>query len=308
MRRGAASGRTAFLVGLCLSSCFAAREARASPPAQNQLFGEATLLGVYQPTGALLTLDLKFRRQLYVSKSEAFQDNYAGIGLLSESLPTATHNGLIAEIAPAAFVSISLGYERVDYFGDFNYLHGFSDCAPPLTSADRDTRCNFNMPLTPLSAGTSDHGHRFFGNLTLQAKVGRLAAVDTFGLERWAFRSDWKLAPNEYWLNALYTVPQKRIDTVTTNWGLLLWEAIAAATPEELDLRVGLSDRLTYVHGTDYLMHRVGFMALASWARWQKLDNAAILLITEWYTNDRYFVNGVPFLALGLTCATPNLL
>lgn len=300
--------RSFALAGLLSAVLLLAGRAQAAPPPPASLALETEFIGAYNRLGALLTLNLRYRLRLYESQSAVLEDNFVGIGLLSQTSPTFSQNGVVVELAPASVLRLRGGYQLVTYFGLLNSLHAYEDCSAPVEESDRETRCDFDYGITPVDAGESDFGHRAWVSAQLRAKVGRVALVETASLERWWFRSGWDSGELGYWFNELHVVPLQREDTVVLNSVSLIFDAIPESGPSDLHLMVGLSERLAWGRGTDYLMHRVGAMAIGRLPNWRGLKDAAVVGILEWYTHDRYHAGALPFIGVLFSASTPNLL
>ncbi len=297
------------LVALCSVSTALAGRAQAAPRPESELALESELIGTYNRLGALLTLNLRYRLRMYESESAAFEDNFVGVSFFSQSSPAFSQNGLVVELAPASFLRLRGGYQLVTYFGILGSMHAYDDCQAPLSTSDRDSRCDFDYPITPLGSGESDRGNRAWASAQLRLKVGPVALIDTANVERWWFREGWDSGANDYWYNELHLLPQLREDTAVLNSVSLVYEVIPERGPSDLNLMVGLSERLAWAQGTDYMMHRMGVLALGRLPKWRGMTDAAVALILEWYTHDRYKGGGaLPFIGVLVSATTPNLL
>jgi len=282
--------------------------APAPPPTPRALlFAEGDLIATYRRLGALLDLYLRFRYRLYDSKSDAFAENYVGAGIVSQTSPVFSQNGLYIEVAPTAFLRVTAGYEMVWYLGLFNSALVLQDCNLDLPAAD--PRCNFDVPILPRPANAvGDVGHRVWVSTRLRAKVGPIIVADTFNVERWWWRPNWAGGPDAFWYNEMHYLPQERADTALTNNGSLLYEVLPDRGGTHPHVLIGVDDRLAYAVGTTYLTHRVGLIGIYRLPELGSLRDVAAVALVEWYTNDRYKVGPIPFVGLVVAAATPNLL
>jgi hypothetical protein len=285
----------------------AAAGAHAQTMPERQLVLSGDLVGAYNKLGALASLNLGYQQRLYESQSLAFAENYWGVALQTKLSPAFALNGGILEIAPATFFRLTVGYHLVTYFGTFNSLKTFDDCSGQL--AKEDPRCDFDLPISPVFGNEADYGHRAFVAVGLRAKVGPVALLENASVERSWFREDWDAGPQKaYWFNELHFVPQKRSDDIVQNSLALMYEALPERGPGDLNLLVGLSERLAWAREADYLMHRIGVMAVGRYPEWNGVRDAALGLILEWYVADRYRRGALPFVGLLIAGSTPNLL
>ncbi|HCF57204.1 MAG TPA: hypothetical protein DFS52_04290 [Myxococcales bacterium] len=285
----------------------AAAGAHAQTMPARQLIVSGDLVGAYNQLGALASLNLRYQQRLYESQSAAFTENYWGAAIQSQLSPAFALNGGVVELAPATFFRLTAGYHLITYFGTFNSLKTFEDCSGSLDK--EDPRCKFKLPITPLTGNEADYGHRAFLAARLRAKVGPVVLLENATVERSWFREAWDAGPQKaYWFNELHLVPQERADELVLNSLSLLYEALPERGRGDLNLLVGLSERLAWARGTDYLMHRVGVMAIGRCPEWNGVRDAALGLIVEWYLADRFRRGAVPFVGLLIAGSTPNLL
>lgn len=280
-----------------------------APAPDHALFAEGALGGSLHREGALLDLRLRYRRRLYAADSLALRDNYAGVGVITQTSPAFSQNGAYAELAPASFLRLTAGYEAVAYFGTFDSLRPLAQCDRVAELAEDDPRCDFASPALGQASSTADLGHRVWLEGLLQGKLGPLVAVESFAVERWWFRESWNAGgAYRHWFNELYALPQRRADTVLASSGALLAEIVAERGAGDVQVLLGAASDLAYAAGTHYATHRVGPAVLARVpAAWGLRDLTAALVV-QLYTHDRYVRGPLPFVALAFSAATENWL
>ncbi|HZA51596.1 MAG TPA: hypothetical protein VE549_12705 [Myxococcaceae bacterium] len=300
----------AIAVVLLTASAAAEDTSPAANPADT-LFVEGLAGGSIRREGAIADLRLRYRHRLFDSSDAAFRDNYLGAGLITLHSPVFSQNGVYLELAPASFARLTAAYQWVAYFGTFNSLRPLSDCADVSTLAAEDPRCAFPAGITTSENGPSfaDYGHRAWVEALLQIQLGPLIAYDSFGVERWSFRSDWAAGPGyEYWFNELHTVPMHRRDIALTNSAAVLYEIRSDDEGTRAQILSGVAVDLAYAYHAKYLRQRVGVVGVYRLPRCGPLRDAAAALLVQWYTHDRYLRGPLPFVGLVFSASTANLL
>lgn len=287
----------------------AAQAAQAEPQPKQTLFVEALAGLAVHREGAIVDLRLRYRRPLYASALRALRDNYAGAGVVTQTAPSFTQLGVYAELAPVSFFRITTGYESIFYFGVLDSLRPLSGCQGVSKLDAADARCDFRSPAVGTPYSTADLGHRAWAEALLQAQVGPVIVTETFAAERWWFREGWKAGGGyDYWFNEMYSVPQRRADTLLTSSAALLLEAVEPHAATDWQLLVGVADDLVYVHDADYLTQRLGPVAAVRAATGFGLRDVAALLVVQLYTHDRYLRGTYPYVGFAVSASTDNFL
>jgi hypothetical protein len=296
------------VVAVALVACVASAEevtvvAEGPQPAPTwDLAAEGQLGFSLQRLGMLADLKLRAKRQLYLSDSEFFKDNFVNVALTTQVAPNLAHAGVQVDVQPASFLKLSGGYHFVGYFGTLGTLRQPTNCTGLSRLAATDTRCDFHpIGLEDNPAGIGSTGHRLWAEATLMGRVGPVIAVGTLRAERWMMNS-----PGQYWVNELYGLAQARSDTVITGGGALLY-AVMDAEGRRPELLVGAADDLGWSLATDSFYNRVGPVASLRAPKWGPFREATAQLAVLFYTHERYLV-GSPYVALALSAATPNFL
>lgn len=274
---------------------------------EHELALEANLGAMVQRFGALLDVRGRYRRRLYQSADEAFSDNYVGLSLINQVAPILVHTGVQLELAPTSFLRLNAGYQFIGYFGAMNTLRTFTGCEGAQGLAADDPACDFN-PGGVQDPGRTGVGHRLYLEGIVQVKLGPILAIGGGRLERWWMQPGGDdTGADDFWLNELYALPQRRADTVFAGGGAVLYEILKDG-PGRPQLLAGAASDLAWVHGADYLKHQVGPVVMLRIPKWRSVRELIVSAAVQFYTHERYLVGQVPFIGLSVSAATPNLL
>jgi hypothetical protein len=274
-------------------------EGPTTPPTWD-VAAEGQVAFTLQRLGMLADLKLRAKKQLYLSDSEFFQDNFMSAGLSAQLSPVFAHAGAQLDLQPASFFKLSGGYHFVGYFGSLGSLRSPTDCTGLSRVAATDPRCDFHpIGFEDNPEGVAATGHRLWLEAQLMGRIGPVIAVGAARVERWMMNS-----PGQYWVNELYGVAQSRNDTVITGGGALLY-AVLDPVGRRPELLVGAADDLAWSLGTDSFYNRVGPVAMLRAPKWGPWRDVSAQLAVLFYTHERYLA-GSPYLAFAVSAATPN--
>ncbi len=291
----------------CVHCTLAMQQASAQSQSQDPadaLFVEGlAAVGVHREL-AFLDLRLRYRHRIYASASEALRANYAGLGVIAQTSPVFIQPGVYTELAPTSFLRVTAAYQSVIYFGVLDSLRPLAGCDAVAVLRPTDARCDFQSTGSHVPQA-SDYGHRVWSEADLQTKLGRLLAYGTFSAERWWFRTGWSAGPAyDSWYNPLYSLPQRRADTVLTSNAGLFVETLTLDRRAKLSLLLGATSNLAYAMGTDYLMHRAGPAVVLRAPAGLGLRDLVLALLVHLYTHDRYMQGPLPFVGLLASAST----
>lgn len=265
---------------------------------------DLALTGTFQRMGALLDANAHYRRRLYASDDAAFSDNFVGVSFVNQVAPIFVNSGVQLEVAPASFVRVYGGYQPVGYFGALGTLRTRSGCKGASALAAVDQTCDYS-PVLPDDGGVSGLGHRLWGELVLQAALGRFTAFGSARVERWWMHAANADGADTFWVNELYGIPQAFADVAFSSTGAVLFEVLSE-TAGRPQLLVGAIDDVKWAAAADVLSHRVGPIAIVHLAKWRGLRDLNAALFAQFYTHERYLVGQFPLVGLSLGLSTAN--
>ncbi|MCI0573303.1 MAG: hypothetical protein L0Y66_21360 [Myxococcaceae bacterium] len=144
------------------------------PPPQHRLVYRNALFVRVNPVGLIDDARITYRFRLYPSESLALRDNFIGIGLAPSASPAFGRVGVLAEFQPLTLLQVSALWERVQYFGGFNFLQSFPSARSPFGDTLLSQRSGLpeSDPLRNYTAG----GSQLTLGANLQVKVGPVVA------------------------------------------------------------------------------------------------------------------------------------
>lgn len=271
----------------------------------DELAVDLALTGTFQRLGALLDANAHYRRRLYPSDDAAFSDNFVGVSFVNQIAPIFVNSGLQLELAPASFLRVYGGYQPVGYFGALGTLRTRRGCKGAAALPAADETCSYT-PELPDAGGVSGLGHRLWGELVLQAVLGRFTAFGSARVERWWMSAATAAPGDDFWVNELYGIPQAFADVAFSSTGAVLYEVLSE-TPSRPQLLLGAIDDVKWAAAADVLSHRLGPIAALHLSKWRGLRDLNAALFAQVYTHERYLVGQFPLVGLSLGISTANL-
>lgn len=154
-----------FLTLLVLATLFYATNASAE--SRHSLHWSDTTAFRYNPLGAVTAGTLDYRLRMYDTGATIF-NNYISLAAKPIISPAYARLGAQLEIVPMAMLALSVRYEYIQYFGNFDFFQSFPDQTHEMWEDDIEANAeageNYAATGTQLS----------FSGL-LQAKVGKIA-------------------------------------------------------------------------------------------------------------------------------------
>lgn len=274
--------------------------------APDDLALDATALGTFARTGALVEVKAHYQHRLFQSDDEVFADNFFGVGFVSQTSPVFEHLGAYVEVQPAAFVKVTAGYEAIGYFGTLGTMRLLDGCRGAAGFARTDTTCDFSPDVDSAAPGASGFGHRLFSEVALMGQVSRFVAAVSVKAEGW-FMNPTRASEAKFWFNELHLLPMARADFALLGSGALFFELLHGGHNRP-QLLLGLSDDFGFSLDSGYVNNRVGPAAVLRFPTLGAFRELCAVLVVQPWTNERYLKGGMPFIGLVLSAATPNFL
>jgi hypothetical protein len=95
------------------------------PPPQHRLVYRNSVFLRVNPLGLIDEARISYRARLFRSESPALRDNFVGVGLAPGASPAFGRLGVLVEVQPLTLLQLWGIWERVQYFGGFNFLQSF---------------------------------------------------------------------------------------------------------------------------------------------------------------------------------------
>lgn len=241
----------------------------------------------------MASLDYQYR--IYDSASPYLHHNYFGLSLKPSLSPGFARIGGALEIAPLSVARVGIGFEHVNYFGNFDELQSFAtvdaDYSDSALSAGADADMNY-----PAS------GNEVVVTAVVQNRFGPVIVRDSFELRRVSY----SLATGD----DFYYAPVLDIMMPETGFGLTNDADVLYISPFGfiVGLRYTITKAFYGVSDPNGPTHRFG--PSLSYVVFQNpgaaFDSATVFVLLNWWLKHRYRtgedVNGAfPFLSVGFS-------
>ena len=262
------------------------------------------------PLGLVNFARFSYRYRLFESDSDAFKQNFVGLGLATGLSPAWGRIGLMAEVQPLTILRLYAQYEVVGYYGSFDLFASFPTASANYSDTAIDDRSD--MPGTENYATS---GSLLTLGATLQLKVGPIAVRSLF--RSYYSNFDLRTGDRVYYDQILDMLMPDEGWVVVNDLDVL-------AVFQAAGYRFAAGPRYTYSHafydeshflpGEDASLapsnniHRLG--VLLAWTLRDnpggRFDRPTLVLVAQWHLKHRWRTGedvstGLPYLALAFT-------